>query len=235
MPGLRALTILLLLVILCLTRAQNGAPTSTLNIVSISDGPPTTTDHAIVHEPIASAASGSGTPKPGSISQTASAASSHSSSTALKSHSRINTTSHSAVSSSVVISFSSHHTLQPGHTVPVHGLNGSAGHTGAGQQRSAHHRSQSAVAIVFEALGGFAGLLIVLGCGHCLYHYHRTPRYDGVSAAIDRHNLDRELAEMEEALPVSRASYVLPPPPYQGAPKYEDVAQPADQLPERPP
>ena len=83
--------------------------------------------------------------------------------------------------------------------------------------------------ILFEVIGGIAGILIIFSLGRCIYKYKRTPRQDRVAALVDRHMLERELAEMEEAqtpralVRGRRASLVRPPPPYQRAPDYDEV------------
>ncbi|KAH8113438.1 hypothetical protein DFH11DRAFT_1602048 [Phellopilus nigrolimitatus] len=83
---------------------------------------------------------------------------------------------------------------------------------------------QSITAIVFEVVGGILGLALLVGCGCCLHKYHRTPRQDRIAALVDRHMLERELAEMEEARQERRVSLVCPPPPpYQRAPDYEEA------------
>ena len=88
---------------------------------------------------------------------------------------------------------------------------------------------QGPVQILFEVIGGLAGVLVIFGCGRCVYKYNRTPRQDRIAAVVDRHMLERELADLEEArnreaCARRRSSLVgPPPPPYQRAPDYEET------------
>ena len=99
------------------------------------------------------------------------------------------------------------------------------GTTATNTNSHSHGSSQSIAAILFETLGGLLGLCFVLGFGRCAYKYHRTPPRDRISALLDRHQLERELAELEaqEAMDDRRSSIVAPPPPYERAPSYEQL------------
>ncbi|KAL5527234.1 hypothetical protein ACEPAG_6025 [Sanghuangporus baumii] len=84
------------------------------------------------------------------------------------------------------------------------------------------------VVITFGILGALVGLIALTLCGRSVLHYYRMPQRDLVAEHIDRYNLERELAEIEDArLGMLRspgeALYAQSPPPYQEAPKYEDA------------
>ncbi|CAL1701331.1 unnamed protein product [Somion occarium] len=97
-------------------------------------------------------------------------------------------------------------------------------------QPPSHH--QSPVAIVFECLAGLVGLIFIVWFTRCLYQYKRTPRQDRIAALLSRHELEREMEELErEQLQRRRRRTSLlrpPPPPYQPAPAYESVVTTAD-------
>jgi len=96
--------------------------------------------------------------------------------------------------------------------------------SGNGSSGGSHH--QSPVAIFFEVAGSIVGLAVLLMLGRCVYRYRRTPGRDRIAGILDRHRLERELAEIEEAAPGRRTSVVRnPPPPYQRAPEYMDVIE----------
>ncbi|OCH94334.1 hypothetical protein OBBRIDRAFT_165896 [Obba rivulosa] len=97
---------------------------------------------------------------------------------------------------------------------------------------SSHSHHQPAVAIVFEVLAGVVGLIVVLVLGRCCYSWQKTPRQDRIAALMNRHALDREMAELERArlqerLRVRQAERVPPPPPYiPDPPAYDAIVQP---------
>ncbi|KAJ7490286.1 hypothetical protein B0H11DRAFT_1018728 [Mycena galericulata] len=100
------------------------------------------------------------------------------------------------------------------------------------QQRQQH--PQSVVAIVFEVLGALAGFLLLLSLLRCLYSYKRTPRRDRIAAVLHRHQLQREMEELERNPPVRRHS-IPPPPPYLAPPVYpEDENTPLSRHPSTP-
>ncbi|KAJ6490287.1 hypothetical protein C8R47DRAFT_1124053 [Mycena vitilis] len=78
----------------------------------------------------------------------------------------------------------------------------------------AHHR-QSMTSLVFEILGALAGIVFFLSVLRCLYSYNRTPSHDRITAILDRHQLQREMEELERNGPPRRGrdSLVEPPPP----------------------
>jgi len=123
---------------------------------------------------------------------------------------------------------STHFTFHP-HPVPTASLDGpaspSVNNPTLQTPHSSHH--QPPVAIAFEVIAGFALLSLILCCGRCMYKYRRMPARDRISAILDRHRLERELEEMEEAHPYARrTSLTRPPPPaYQHAPAYEGVSE----------
>jgi len=123
---------------------------------------------------------------------------------------------------------STHFTFHP-HPIPTASLDGPDSPsinniTSAPPPHPSHH--QPPVAIAFEVIGGLALLSLILCCSRCVYKYKRMPERDRISAVVDRHRLERELEEMEEAQPYRRrTSLTRPPPPaYQNAPAYEDVS-----------
>jgi len=82
--------------------------------------------------------------------------------------------------------------------------------------------NESTAAIVFEVLGALAGLLLFLGLLRCLYSYNRTPHRDRIAAVLHRHQLQREMEELERNPPEPRRSLEPPPPPYLAPPVYPD-------------
>ncbi|EJF62400.1 hypothetical protein DICSQDRAFT_135993 [Dichomitus squalens LYAD-421 SS1] len=98
--------------------------------------------------------------------------------------------------------------------------------------RNSNGHGQSAVAIAFEVIAGVVGLVVVLALARFLYAYKRTPPLDRVSVYVNRHNLEREMEEMERdrmatfARALESFRWRPPPPPYQHAPAYETVVNP---------
>ncbi|KAJ7068570.1 hypothetical protein C8F01DRAFT_1118585 [Mycena amicta] len=89
-----------------------------------------------------------------------------------------------------------------------------------------HH--QSIAVLIFEIVGVLAGVLVMLGIIRCLFIYHRTPQHDRVTAILHRHQLQREMEELERNPPQRDRNSVLepPPPPYLRPPDYEDESTP---------
>jgi len=86
--------------------------------------------------------------------------------------------------------------------------------------------TQSPIAIVFEVLGGLVGFVLVLGFIRCLYSYKKTPDRDRIAAFVNRHQLEREMEELERNNAFHQHSYQFnpPPPPYfPKPPSYEDM------------
>lgn len=100
--------------------------------------------------------------------------------------------------------------------------------TAAGNSQPVHH-GQSPVAIVFEVLGAALALFLLFALARCFYSYRRTPPRDRIGAFMSRHQLEREIEEMERdrlqrfAQVVEHYRWHPPPPPYQPAPAYEEV------------
>jgi hypothetical protein len=102
-------------------------------------------------------------------------------------------------------------------------------------QHQHHQPVQSPIAIFFEVLGGLVGLALLVSCTHCFYHYNRTPKRDRISAVLERHHLERELAELDRnplALRRSPTSdplplYLPPPPTYEAAALTRSPTNPA--------
>ncbi|KAL5488202.1 hypothetical protein ACEPAI_6310 [Sanghuangporus weigelae] len=96
------------------------------------------------------------------------------------------------------------------------------------QRRNRNDERPDPVVITFGILGALVGLIVLILCGRSVLHYHRMPRRDLVAEHIDRYNLERELAEIEDARlgilhSPGEALDAQSPPPYQEAPKYEDA------------
>ncbi|KAJ6628917.1 hypothetical protein B0H10DRAFT_104509 [Mycena sp. CBHHK59/15] len=83
------------------------------------------------------------------------------------------------------------------------------------------HR-QTTAAIVLEILGALAGCLLLISFMRCVYSYNRTPNRDRITAVLHRHQLQREMEELERNPPDRRGSLVEPPPPYLAPPSYPD-------------
>ncbi|KXN87972.1 hypothetical protein AN958_07982 [Leucoagaricus sp. SymC.cos] len=85
------------------------------------------------------------------------------------------------------------------------------------------HPTQRPIAIVFEVLGGLIGLAALTSCLRCCYIYNKTPKRDRIEAILDRHQLERELAELGRSPRALRRSptsdplplYFPPPPTYE--------------------
>ncbi|KAI0053733.1 hypothetical protein FA95DRAFT_1600867 [Auriscalpium vulgare] len=86
------------------------------------------------------------------------------------------------------------------------------------------HKS-STVAIVFAALAGIIGFLVILTLARCLYTWRRTPRPVRTMTAVDREQLIREMREYAATAPQrARTSvHAPPPPPYERAPSYDSA------------
>ncbi|KAL5508406.1 hypothetical protein ACEPAH_6025 [Sanghuangporus vaninii] len=96
------------------------------------------------------------------------------------------------------------------------------------QRRHWNDERPDPVVIAFGILGALVGLITLTLCGRSVLHYYRMPRRDLVAEHIDRYNLERELAEIEDTRlgmlhSPGEALYAQSPPPYQEAPKYEDA------------
>ncbi|KAI0335659.1 hypothetical protein GY45DRAFT_1240269 [Cubamyces sp. BRFM 1775] len=96
---------------------------------------------------------------------------------------------------------------------------------------SSTDKGQPPAAIAFEILGGIIALLVVVGLARCYISYLRAPRRDRIASVVDRHQLEREMAERqhEELEGLRRVlearRWHPPPPPYQRAPDYEEVVR----------
>ncbi|KAJ7368615.1 hypothetical protein DFH08DRAFT_947511 [Mycena albidolilacea] len=82
--------------------------------------------------------------------------------------------------------------------------------------KSQHHQSEAT--LVFEILGALAGVVFILSVIRCIYSYNRTPSRDRITAILHRHQLQREMEELERHPPDRRHSLVEPPPPYVAPP-----------------
>ncbi|KAJ7167490.1 hypothetical protein C8R46DRAFT_1093166 [Mycena filopes] len=87
-------------------------------------------------------------------------------------------------------------------------------------ERPPHH--QSMAIIVFEVLGALAGVAFVLSVVRCFWSYNRTPARDRIAAVMHRHQLQREMEELERNPPERHQSLrEPPPPPYIRPPSYD--------------
>lgn len=90
------------------------------------------------------------------------------------------------------------------------------------------HHTQSPVVIAIEVLAGLAVLTIAFFLARCYISYRRTPSRDRVASLIHRHQLQREMEEMERNPADYRRSYgEPPPPPYFPRPPSYDVPTPS--------
>ncbi|KII94971.1 hypothetical protein PLICRDRAFT_25637 [Plicaturopsis crispa FD-325 SS-3] len=84
------------------------------------------------------------------------------------------------------------------------------------------HR-QAPAAIAFEVIGGLFGMVLVLLVMRFVYSWRKTPSRDRVAAFVNRHRLEREMAEASRVEP-RRPVWRPPPPPYMPPPpRYEAV------------
>ncbi|KAI0660802.1 hypothetical protein C8Q70DRAFT_745675 [Cubamyces menziesii] len=120
----------------------------------------------------------------------------------------------------------------PGHPLPItHHWQPNPPPSAIPHHNSSSDKSQPPVAIAFEVLGGIVALLVVLGFARCYISYLRAPRRDRIASVVDRHQLEREMAErqQEELEGLRRVlearRWHPPPPPYQRAPDYEEVVR----------
>ncbi|KAH9899663.1 hypothetical protein C8Q73DRAFT_787527 [Cubamyces lactineus] len=120
----------------------------------------------------------------------------------------------------------------PGHPIPItHHWQPSPPPTNIPHANSSSDKAQPPVAIAFEVLGGIIALLVVAGLARCYISYLRAPRRDRIASVVDRHQLEREMAErqQEELEGLRRVlearRWHPPPPPYQRAPDYEEVVR----------
>ncbi|KAF9452417.1 hypothetical protein P691DRAFT_804534 [Macrolepiota fuliginosa MF-IS2] len=92
-------------------------------------------------------------------------------------------------------------------------------------RRPHRNSSQAPIAIVFEVIGGVVGLVVLVSCLRCCYIYNRTPRRDRIEGVLHRHQLERELAELERnPLALRRSPTNDPVPPYfPPPPTYEAI------------
>ncbi|KAJ7284146.1 hypothetical protein C8J57DRAFT_754517 [Mycena rebaudengoi] len=87
---------------------------------------------------------------------------------------------------------------------------------------SRHHHPQPVGTIVLATLGALAGLLLLASLLRCLYSYNRTPNHDRINSILHRHQLQREMEELERHPPERHRAFIAPPPPYLPPPCYPD-------------
>ncbi|KAK7054164.1 hypothetical protein R3P38DRAFT_3171727 [Favolaschia claudopus] len=76
-----------------------------------------------------------------------------------------------------------------------------------------NNNNPSATALVFEILGALAGVAFFFGVARCIYSYRRTPSHDRITSILHRHQLQREMEELERNPPQRQSSLREPPPP----------------------
>lgn len=77
-------------------------------------------------------------------------------------------------------------------------------------QSESQHRPTPA-AIAFEVIGAIIGVIFLFSIFRCCNSYRKTPHYDRVAAAINRHLIYREMTERDRAVPESgRSTPILP-------------------------
>jgi len=108
------------------------------------------------------------------------------------------------------------HSQNPSTTNPVH------------TKASGSHRFQSnqkPIYIAFEVLGGILATGMLFGFLRCCYNYRKTPRRDRIADILHRHNLQRELEELERNPVALRRPFLREPaPPYfPRPPSYEQM------------
>jgi hypothetical protein len=88
---------------------------------------------------------------------------------------------------------------------------------------------QKTIFVVFEVLGGLLALGLFLCLGRCCYQYRKAPKRDRIAEVLNRHNLQRELEELERNPQIlRRLSLREPAPPYYPAPpSYEVTSSPS--------
>jgi len=98
------------------------------------------------------------------------------------------------------------------------------------------HHSTSTAVLIFEILGVLAAVLVVLGIVRCLLIYSRTPNQDRIVNILHRHQLQREMEELERNPRLFHRNSLIepPPPPYLRPPDYQDDCTPLSRPGHRP-
>lgn len=99
----------------------------------------------------------------------------------------------------------------------------------AAPSQDSQQSGQKAIFVVFEVLGGLLALGLFLCIGRCCYQYRKAPKRDRIAEVLNRHNLQRELEELERNPQIlRRLSLREPAPPYYPAPpSYEITPSPS--------
>ncbi|KAF8974169.1 hypothetical protein BDZ97DRAFT_1911383 [Flammula alnicola] len=88
--------------------------------------------------------------------------------------------------------------------------------------------SQKPISIVFEVLGGLFAVALLLGFLRCFHNYRKTPHRDRIADILQRHQLHRELEELERnPAALRRPSLREPAPPYFPRPPSYDAMNPS--------
>lgn len=92
------------------------------------------------------------------------------------------------------------------------------------------HSGQKPIFVVFAVLGGVLVSGLLLGLVRCCYQYKKAPGRDRIAEILNRHNLQREMEELERnPRMLRRPSLREPAPPYYPAPpSYEIVTSTPD-------
>lgn len=78
-----------------------------------------------------------------------------------------------------------------------------------------HHSSPASIAIIFEVIAGIIAFGVIVSLTRCFYIYKRTPKRDRIAEVLNRHHLQRELAELgHNSIIIRRPSLREPAPPY---------------------
>lgn len=88
-----------------------------------------------------------------------------------------------------------------------------------------HRSSPASIAIIFEVLGGIIAFGVIVSLTRCFYIYKRTPKRDRIAEVLNRHHLQRELAELgRNPVIIRHPSLREPAPPYCPRPPSYDAA-----------
>ncbi|KIK06829.1 hypothetical protein K443DRAFT_674114 [Laccaria amethystina LaAM-08-1] len=88
-----------------------------------------------------------------------------------------------------------------------------------------HRSSPASIAVIFEVLAGIIAFGVIVSLTRCFYIYKKTPKRDRIAEVLNRHHLQRELAELERnPITIRRPSLREPAPPYFPRPPSYDAA-----------
>lgn len=88
-----------------------------------------------------------------------------------------------------------------------------------------HRSSPPSIAIIFGVLAGTIAFGVIVSLTRCFYMYKKTPKRDRIAEVLNRHHLQRELAQLEgNSIIIRRPSLREPAPPYFPRPPSYDAA-----------